>query len=202
MNRYIKAMEIGMANEQNGISYFELVKQIEKFQGYSFGKESELSFLFWFSQNFSRSDQKIKSTDIKNYRLVLDKKYGKTVADVNKGQMELAKKFLRYKYWLDGTASKQYLDYLELQESRIASTQARKQSNISIWIALVAIILSTALGAYSIYSSPKTPYDVKIIEDKTKNIKFEKENKQLKEKLYKAELLIKVLEKNDSLNLG
>ena len=41
------------------------------------------------------------------------------------------------------------------------------------------------------------PYEVKVIEDKTRNDELQKENKQLKEELFKAEMMVKVLEEKD-----
>ncbi|MEM6813280.1 MAG: hypothetical protein AAF600_02685 [Bacteroidota bacterium] len=97
------------------------------------------------------------------------------------------------KYWQDGNANKQYLDYLELQESRKAATTARKQSSWSIGIALLAIVVSSLLGLYSINSAPKPiqpPYDVKIIEDRSGADELNKENDSLRNRLYEANILI------------
>jgi|SRR5690606_32637436 len=52
MNRYIKAMEIGLANEKEGISYFELLEKMQKDLGYTFNRSAEATFLSWFDENF------------------------------------------------------------------------------------------------------------------------------------------------------
>src|SRR5690606_25698802 len=75
--------------------------------------------------------------------------------------------YLNQKWFLNGEASKQYLDYLELQEARLAAIQSRKQSNWSIVIAVGAIVLSTVFGIISMYQqeNAQPPYEVKIIEN-------------------------------------
>ncbi len=104
------------------------------------------------------------------------------------------------KYFLKGTAAKQYLDYLELKESRITSAQARKKSFWSIIIAIGAFVISTILGAYSIYSSPKPPFDVKVIENTTRTDELFKDNLELKQELYEAEMLMQIYEGESYLN--
>lgn len=187
-NRYIKAMEIGLANEEKGISYFDLVKELEKQPNSKFGKESELTFLVWFSQNFRRSDKDLTRGDVENYRWHLKLRDGEDLSDVQKRTANNIESKLKFKYWLNGEAAKQYLDYQELVESRKASTQAKKQSNISIILAILAIIISTVLG----YSTQ----DVKIVEDGTRTLQLERENSQLKDELYKAEMMLEVYEKD------
>lgn len=167
MNRYINAMEIGNANEKDGITYFELVNQLEKIMGYKFDSNSESTFYYWFVDNFSTYNNEIKlnsrwKADFHSY---LNKKHQFSRLDIdiqNKGhQMEINFKLIQW--FLNGEASKQYLDYIELSESRIAATDARQKSIVSIRIAVAALLASAILGIYSIYPNPKTPYDVRII---------------------------------------
>ncbi len=202
MNRYIKAMEIGLANEEKGISYFDLKEQLQRELGTKFCENSESTFVYWFIDNFT---YRYGKNDYNSFR----SKWLKCL-EYNAGNEKnivediTIKGFLINKFFLNGNASKQYLDYVELQESRIAATQAHKQSNISIWIALIAIVISGGLGTYSIFSSPKPPYEVKVIEDRTsvrqleKKIKglevnYQKENEKLKNELYEAKTTISTL---------
>ncbi|MDL5514017.1 hypothetical protein QSE00_19535 [Arenibacter sp. M-2] len=196
MNRYIKAMEIGLAREKEGISYFDIAKQVQSELGFHFDENSELTFLVWFVDNFSSHEFKLPKESISNYRFYLMVKNGYT----EKGLIQVSANIendLNDKYWLDGNASKQYLDYLELQESRLASQQARKQSNFSIAIAILALIVTSGFGLASIKYQPEyaqPPYEVKIIENYPRTNELEKENKQLREELFKAEMMVKVLE--------
>jgi hypothetical protein len=45
MNRYIKVMKIGLDNEREGISYFDLINQLGDELSFSFGIQSKLTFL-------------------------------------------------------------------------------------------------------------------------------------------------------------
>lgn len=187
-------MEIGLAHEKEGITYFDLVKELESQTNFKFGKESELTFLVWFSQNFRRSENELSQHDVAIYRHYLDQKNGDTISVERIRLADDIKTKLNFKYWLNGEASKQYLDYLELQESRKAATQAKRQSNISIGIAIFALLVSSVLGIYSMVTAPKPPYDVKVIEDKSRVEQLERENGKLKDELYKAEMMLEAYE--------
>lgn len=204
-NRYIKAMEIGLDTQEKGISYFDLKNRIEKELEFPFGKESELTFLVWFNENFSKSNLKLSSDHIKNYRDHLSNNIDRTTR-------ELIIERLSHPYWLDGKASKQYYDYLELVESRQTAQDARKASKEandkagrSIRLAVLAIIVSAAVGVISIIidlaalnRSSVSNYDLRVIEDSTRTKLLEKENGELKDKLYKAEMMLETYE-SDSL---
>jgi hypothetical protein len=199
MNRYIKAMEIGLAHEEKGISYFDLVKGLRQDIGDEWAKEAEITFFYWFIENF-QPKQRIRNNDDLGTNFFIWRMKNPNPSDsdltgVMSGELQLE---LGQKWFLKGQAAKQYLDYLELQESRIAATQARKQSNYSIWIAIGAILISTLLGAYSIKSSPEPPYDVKIVDDRTGIKELEKENDSLRNELHEAQILIGI-SKSDSL---
>lgn len=197
-SRYIKAMEIGLAHERDGVSYFELVKQLEKELGYNFFYESEYTFLNWFIENFDFQQSNRKLDDIKAFiDWVLFTKYELDFENSNYDRDNQSPEIFKQIFFLKGQASKQYIDYQELQESRLAAVQSRKQSNYSIVIALGAILISSILGIATLIYQPENaqpPYNVKVIEDKTKTNELKKENKQLKEELFKAELKVKVLE--------
>ena len=207
-NRYIKAMEIGLETQEKGISYFELKKRIEKELNFRFGKESELTFFVWFNENFSKSNIKLSKEHINNYRKYVFNKLDAT-------RRNYVVKMLSHPYWLDGRASKQYYDYLELVESRQTAQDAREASREAnekaakyIRLAIWAIVVSAAVGLFSIIidlvafkKSPVPPYDVKVIEDKSRAEQLERENGELKDKLYKAEIMLEAYESN-SVNSG
>lgn len=204
MNRYIKAMEIGLAHEEEGITYFDLVYKLHGTRERVFTMEAEKTFCTWFLENFSALEMdfsrssKVLLSDAINAFLIQNYK-GSTSHE--RGNNERLYDYLNQKWFLNGEASKQYLDYLELQESRLASQQARKQSNFSIVIAIVALIVTSIFGLASLKYQPETaqpPYDVKIIEDKSGKDQLEKENKELREELFKAEMMVKVLEEKSN----
>jgi len=186
-------MEIGLANEEKGISYFDLVEQVQTSLGFKFGKQSELTFLIWFGNNFSKSEKRLNHEDYSNFKWLQELRSSGVLDASLKQRADTVKSRLSFKYWLDGLAAKQYLDYVELQESRKAAIQARKQSNKSIWIAIGAIIVSSALGLYSLYNTsepPQPPFEVKVIEDKTNTKQLQKRVDSLKNEIYEAQMII------------
>lgn len=209
-NVYIKAMEIGFKNP-NGIKYSILKEKVEA-TSKKMGRFLEPAFMKWVGEYFDSdypSHQHIvnhinKAKPYLQRGTAVDQMYKKAYEDFTA------------KIWvIKGTTVKQYIDYLELKESRVAasnaqvaSIEANKKSSTSIRLAIGAIIASVVLGLISIYTSPKPPFDVKVIEDTTKAKLFEsksnellKENKELKEQLYQAEILIETYE-SDSLKVG
>ena len=204
MNRYIKAMEIGLANEDEGISYFDLIKGLDKFKGKSMGEEAEMTFFTWFNENFTSGEGKVDAQGYSGYFIQYLKSKDKDGSKIQKDKeqyVDALKKDLAKKYFLDGQAAKQYLDYQELQQSvqtakdaQTASIEANQKSTTSIRIAIAALIASAVLGIVQIVASRNPTYEVKIIEDNTKVNELQKENVNLREKLYKAEMMVKVLE--------
>lgn len=195
-------MEIGLTNEEKGITYFDLVYELHGTRDRVFTTEAEQTFCIWFIKNFSALNMlflKGTSSNISHFLrdYLIKNSQGKTYHQ--RGVDPKIFDYLNQKWFLNGEAAKQYLDYLELQESRLAAQQARKQSNWSIVIAVGAIVLSTIFGIVSMYQpeNAQPPYEVKVIEDKTRNDELQKENKQLKEELFKAEMMVKVLEEKD-----
>ena len=208
-NRYIKAMEIGEANEDEGISYFDLIEGINNMNVKTIGMHAEKTFFEWFMDNFTSYNGKGDLNAHRNYiKDYLRQKNGVEIQHDRIERLNQFKALLNNKYFLDGQASKQYLDYKELQQSvesakvaQTASIEANKKSTTSIRIAIFALIVSGILGVVQIVTSPKPPYDVKITEDNPKVKELEKnlqqkdiEVKNLKEELLKADMMIRVLE--------
>ncbi|WP_339725706.1 hypothetical protein [Maribacter stanieri] len=209
MNRYIKAMEIGLANEENGISYFDLVYELHGSKEKCFSEGAEITFYSWFKNNFELGtvDHELFSGTSKGqFQDFLRKNDNDGKYHID-GYYPEFYRILNDKWFLNGTAAKQYLDYLELKESRIAASEAQKSSlkanekaNISIKVAIVTIVISVLLGLIPLFKkskTPKPPFEVKIIEDKTRNDELKKEVQDLKEKLYKAEIMISSFEANN-----
>lgn len=196
MNRYIKAMQIGLAHEKDGISYHELLTKLETMLGEKMDSGAEKTFVVWFVENFTADNRKGNNqTILGNFNKYINIRNAKE----DKGKLEhseylMVKKLLSKRHWLDGATAKQYLDYQELQDSRKAAIQAKKQSNVSIAIAIFALLVSTGFGIISLSNSPKPPYDVRVIDDISRTRQLEQDNSELREKLYKTELQIKVYE--------
>ncbi|MBW8241476.1 hypothetical protein K1F50_01600 [Muricauda oceani] len=185
-NRYIKAMEIGLAHENEGISYFDLVYELHGTKEKVFSKEAEITFFKWFQDNFDCEGPSWShinnNLEFKNYltRNENSKHYHVKDHDVNLHNL------LNNLFFLKGSGAFQYQEYLELVESRKTAAEAKRQSNISIGLAIGAIIISIVFGIISLLSTQ----NVKIMEDKTRTQQLEKENGQLKEELYKAEMML------------
>ncbi len=180
-NIYIKAMEYGYNNPQ-GFEYTELKDNIEGQLKLSLNQDAEYGLVEWFIESF---------TSVDNYSH--SHKNGLLEAFRLNNENTSMQRFLNSTWIIRGLTTKQYIDYLELKESRENSNRAFKTSIGSIVIALASVVISWYLS----FNSPKPiapPYDVKIIEDKTSTKQLEKEVMELEEKLFQAELLIEVYE--------
>lgn len=214
MNRYIKAMEIGLANENEGISYFELFNQLEFQLGYEFNTESQITFFYWFLDNFSSRDLDLLKLDElrRDIHFFLANQGNNTIPENKKYLFTSVRAPLSKNWFLNGAAAKQYLDYQELvesrqtaQDAREASKEANEKAAKSIRLAIFAIVVSAAVGLFSIIidlvafsKSPVPPYDVNVIEDKSRAAQLEEENAELKEELYKAEMMLEAYESNST----
>jgi len=185
-------MEIGY-NNIDGIKYGEVKKQVERFIGKEMNSNTEFAFIEWFFESFNHLEHiptgKLTSLSFLGYlKLWLNNKDEKRgVAYTN---------FLATTFVIKGLTTKQYIDYLELKQSRKQANRAFKTSLISIGVALLTGIMSWLLFKYSPQPAAP-PFEVKIIEDKTLTPKLEKEVKELKEELYEAEILIGVYEEEE-----
>lgn len=212
MNRYIKAMEIGLAHENVGITYNDLIGKIQEDSG-KMSIYAESTFYYWFVENFSATniETKLYSGWKASFQYYYYFKHGidKPKSNLTESGESLYKQLDSVKWFLNGEASKQYVDYLELQESRQtaqdareASKEANEKASKSIRLAIWAIVVSALVGLFSIgidLMAPKPPYDVKIMEDNTRTQLLEQENNQLKDKLYKAKMMLKSYE-SDTVN--
>ncbi|WP_421812445.1 hypothetical protein [Flagellimonas sp.] len=211
-NRYIKAMEIGLAHEKKGITYNDLIDKIQ----HDIGRMSlyaESTFYYWFIDNFSATN--IETKNYSGWKSQFEYYYyfkhgiNKPKSNLTESGESLYRQLEKIKWFLNGEASKQYGDYQELvesrqiaQDARKASTEANKKASKSIRLAIASIVISGIVGVASIIidlRAPKPPYDVRVIENKTKTERLEKENLQLKEELSKGEMLLKAYD-SDSIN--
>ncbi len=189
-NIYIIAMEFGF-NNPNGLKYSWLRKEVERKLGEAIAPDAEYAFIDWISESFSCTDfndlQLEKKLEWIKHHLVLSsgnvERFDKSYKEFNKA------------VWvMKGSTTKQYLDYLELKETRKNAKQASGLSIFSIFVAVAAILI----GAFQNVGTPKPPFEVKVIEDKTRTDPLEKKIDQLEERLYEAETLIAVY-KSDTL---
>jgi len=165
-------MEIGLAHEEKGISYFDLVYELHGTKEKVFSKEAEITFFKWFQDNFDCEgpswSQINNNLEFKNYltRNENSRHYHVKDHDINLHNL------LSNLFFLKGSGAFQFQEYLELVEARKTAAEAKRQSNISIGLAVIAIIISAVLGLVALYSTQ----DVKIVEDGTKTLQLEKEN--------------------------
>lgn len=186
-------MEVGFSKIE-GIRYSDLKKQIETDMGRSMGRNTEAAFVLWIMEVFEPDGSFPRF--MPNYKIAISN-------DVRSGKLDSASRnfynrFSKTIWVIKGTTVKQYLDYIELQESRKAAIQAKKQSSISIWIAIFALVVSSVLGIYSMVTAPIPPYDVKVIENKTRVEQLEKENGELRDELHNTKMMLEAY-KSDSL---
>lgn len=188
-------MEIGSDYLDEGITYPEFIKKLKTKHDDSLSRDSQINILKWFIENFSNSkNQNVieeNSKFIEHYIFFLnfpeklyknDKPLFHKYEDldlidtaINQREIEYNEQVLftiedfhRDVYYLRGSTNKQYLDYLELKESRESSQKALRKANISILVAVIALLISAGFSVAEYFkpepSFPKPPYDVKIIE--------------------------------------
>ncbi len=202
-NIYIKAMEIGYTNP-DGLTYKELKESVENELGINFTYTIERAFIKWVLDSFdSVYDTDNTKTEVIRNSLSylrepdrLDPSYQRTYNNLENNTLSIK-----------GSIVKQYIDYLELKESRETARDAKESAKIanglaskSVKLALWALILSGAfglisaiVGIWSVTSSSKPiepPYDVKIIEDKSGVKELQRENDSLRNEIYEANILI------------
>jgi|SRR5690606_16538487 len=174
-NRYIIAMEIGNENEGNGVTYHELVKELEKRRGEPLTKYGECTFMQWFLENYSTPSKPKDINLMYRYKYCIEyvkQKHGENFADEIKSSISKYKKnVLDIKTFLNGDASKKYIDYLELVEARQSSKKAIKKANTSIWIAIITMFISIVFSIWNINTQPKPPLEVKVINQPVQNNK-------------------------------
>ena len=179
-------MEYGYKNP-NGLKYSWLKKEVEKKIGEPLSPDAEYAFIDWVSEYFSCTD--FEDLELNNKLRWI--KHHLLLSSGNVERFDSSYKAFNNAYWvMKGITTKQYLDYLELKESRKNAKWATIFAILSILIATVAI----GIGAYQSAKAPKPPFEVRVIEDKSGMNELEKENKQLKDSLYEAKLLIAVYE--------
>ncbi|WP_048331030.1 hypothetical protein [Bizionia psychrotolerans] len=202
-NRYITAMEIGLENEANGITYQELIDELEKRLGNKFNKYAECTFVQWYIQNFSTVDthneNQLNTTIYYSVQYIIAKHNNKIELLKPNDSNIIYSKVLREKAFINGDASKKYIDYLELVEARKSSKEAISKANISILIAIATMVISIIFSIWNILNQPtqpNQPYEVKVVNQSPVNNKLVD---SLKNELYKADRLISLYE-GDSIN--
>ena len=163
-------MEIGLAHEETGISYFDLLKELKEKVDYDFNDEGEVTFFSWFSDNFftAKFDIKLDNHGLGGHmRAFLWLKKKQLEEDIAAEYLANINKFennLKAKYFLKGEAAKQYIDYLELVEARDSSARALSKANVSINLNIISIFIAivalgiTAFYSYKSYNKPELLY--------------------------------------------
>lgn len=195
-NRYIKAMEIGLSHEEEGISYFDLVAELETKQGEPFIQSAYITFYYWFVENFTTTHSDLMKLDglKRDIHLYFGYKSQKNLDKTRQEKLAGIEATLKVKWFLKGTASKQYIDYVEYKAARKSSVRATYLASFSILIAIASFYLTYQ----SSKETPRPPYDVKVIEDKSRAEQLERENGELRDELYKAEMMLEAYESDST----
>lgn len=192
MNIYIKAMEIGSKNLEKGITFPDMLCSLTNKSKTEIlaTPDSNFNFAMWFINNFScrdfNSNYNGNNKDFKYniYRYYFDLE-GHLLSESEMMQYEESKvktresikaynttkyisKFFNQKFFLNGETNKQYIDYLELKESRESSQEALKKANISILVAVIALLISAGFSGLEYFKEepnyPQPPFEVKVKE--------------------------------------
>ncbi len=142
-NIYIKALEIGFKNETSGISFNEVVKELEIEENLK-DTPFKVNFLLWFYTNFYCCSVVEK--------LAMNSATGGNFLDavyrISEESITKLDKYSSTKSFIKGEATQKYIDYLELKEARESSQIAKKISYASIFIAICSIIVSPIVSNY------------------------------------------------------
>ncbi|WP_461642540.1 hypothetical protein [Labilibaculum euxinus] len=161
-NIYIRALEIGFANELNGISFNEVVTKLgieEKIKDLAF----KSNFTIWFYTNFYHPDAEGN---------VLASKAGTSGHIISPHTIKQLEYCEDKKSFIKGEATKDYNDYLELKEARESSQIAKKFAYASIFIAICSIIVSPIVSNY--LSESPTPVIVTENRDDSNDLIYQK----------------------------
>lgn len=185
-------MEIGSKNLEKGITYPDMLNTLKNKSKTEIlaTPDSNFNFAMWFINNFSCRDfdsnynSNNRDFKYKIYRYYFKLK-GHLLSESVMLQYEESKpttseainayiitkyirKFFKQKFFLNGETNKQYIDYLELKESRISSKQALKKANISILVAVIALLISAGFSGLEYFKEepnyPQPPFEVKVKE--------------------------------------
>ncbi|WP_127137993.1 hypothetical protein [Flagellimonas oceanensis] len=192
---YVMAMEIG-SEFPDGITFDELIEKIEKKSGKTISINAKYGLVEWFVEAFT-TDDRIRASSHKpfeTYRTMIPSYF----RDKRDFYLPAFQDFQRAKFVLSGKTFKQYIDYLELKESREQALKANRTAKVSIWIAMITLLASTIIPLFS-KPIPQPPFEVEVIDDKTQNQALELEIRALKEELQRVETLIQTY-KSDTLN--
>lgn len=158
-NIYIKALNIGVKNP-NGIKYQKLVEAITDVINENLNNQAEYNFIEWLVDNFHNSELKsdtLKLSFLGNARAVLSEH------EVASAYHQGYQKVMEHPWLLKGKAIKQYLDYLELKESREQAAKANRRAMYSIAIAVLSLVFSILFSVFA-PKPPMPPYDVRVLE--------------------------------------
>lgn len=191
MNIYIKAMEIGNRSTK-GVLYKNLKAMIENDLKFEFDRELELVFIEWLLNNFKCTT--LNGASFVNVLHRLKQYFSGNIGDAKENQITYEQFEVRT-FYLKGETMKQYLDYLELKESREQAKRAFYFSIGSIALAIVSIIFTWYISSHE----PKPPYEVKVIENQVNHTKLTNEIDSLRNELGKASMMIDIYEE-DALN--
>lgn len=173
MSIYIKAIEIGLENEVEGISYHELKRRLENELSITMSPKREMAFMTWFVNNFdtvtSRHLRSPSFLDTICKYVLSDEKEGHTYEKGYDIQ-------LKNTFYVGSTAIKQYNDHKELKLARKSAISAK------YW-AVVATIL--AIGSLVVTTKSTISKDAKLVEvvNAVDNSKLELELGEVKELL-------------------
>src|SRR5690606_38203966 len=150
--------------------------------------ESNFNFAMWFINNFSCRDFNsnynsnnrdfkynitryyfdLKGVLLPESKMLQYRESKPTTSETIKPYIitKYIRKFFNQKFFLNGETNKQYIDYLELKESRESSKEALKKANISIWVAAIALIISAGFSVAEYFKPepnyPQPPFEVKV----------------------------------------
>ncbi|MFD2101315.1 hypothetical protein [Flagellimonas iocasae] len=194
-NIFIKALELG-SKHPNGILYANLKEGISEVLDEELNRHAEFNFLQWLVENFSNPalpSQSGRNTFFNDAKAVLSGR------KVDSGYQIRYDEVMHSPFILKGSAIKQYVDYIELKESREQAFKANRTAIISIVIAMITLLASVIIPLFD-EPPPIPPFDVKVIESKVQSQKLENEIKKLKNELKKAELTISIYESDTMKN--
>lgn len=158
-NIYINSLRTGFYNSSKGISFDEVVAELNiDLSDISF----KLNYTTWFYSNFYHPNVEkyvigSQNNPTSSYRIKID-----TIDIISKNN--------NTKSYIKGDAVNKYIDFLELDRTR-------KSSRMAFWLSIASIIIAITSVVIPIIfiHNPKPPYEVIITNDRnnTTNGKFD-----------------------------
>jgi len=136
-NIYINSLELGYNNSSNGISFNDIVKQLDINLS---NDRFKLNYTIWFYSNFYNEFIEKYVIGSNNFPNSNNRISTATIENISKHNNEIS--------FIKGDSVNKYIDYVELRDARVSSRKAIRIAYTSIIIALLSIVAQIISAHY------------------------------------------------------